>query len=165
MTKFYVYTSAKDELEIVEGESLEDFAAHEFDPTSMIFTGVVVEANDFATALKVYQNPACTEGEYMMADEPQSTVVRRTIANSKSGLMATFDKVQAKLEYLRACMLMQAAAFRMQEANRLMNEAAQKLFLVHGKPDHVPPQMIFNRLSEATIASQIKYHGDSTKPG
>jgi hypothetical protein len=164
MTRYYFYSSAKDELEIIESGSLEDFAAHEFD-ISMVFTGVVVEAQDFGAALKVYQNPTCGEGEYMMADEPAETVTRRQIANAKTGLQQSFDSVKARLEYLRACLKMKAACLKMQEANRLLNEASQELFDIHNRPKQVPPATIFERLSDATIKATIKYYGDSKKSG
>lgn len=165
MTRFYVYTSATDEFEFVESSSMEAFAAHEFDPSTMMFTGVAIEAEDIGCAIRLYQNPGCGEGEYMMSDEPASTVTRRQIANAKTGLQQSFDHVKAKLEYLRAYLKMKAATIKMQEANRLLNEASQELFLVHNRPEAVPPSVIFERLTNATIKATMHFNGDSKTTG
>lgn len=164
MIRFYVYLSAKDELEFIETSLIEQFAAYEFDPTIHMFSGVAVDADDMGDALQLYEHPTSTVGEYMMVDEPQATITRRQIANAKTGLQQSFDKVKARLEYLRTCLKMQAATMKMHEANQLFNQASQEFFMIHGRPEAVPPSMIFERLTDAAIKETIKY-GDPKKLG
>lgn len=165
MTRFYVYKSSKDELEFIEANSLEQFAAHEFDPNTHVFSGVAVDANDFDDALNLYHHPTSNVGEYIMTDEPIETVTRRQIANAKTGLQQSFDSIKAKLDYLRACLKLKAACIKMTEANQLINEASQEFFALHNKPGHIQPDTIFERLSDATIKATIKYHGNTKKSG
>lgn len=165
MVRFYVYLSAKNELEFIETNSMERFAAYEFDPALHTFSGIAVDADDIDKASKSYQHPTSTVGEYIMVNEPQATVARRQIADSKFGLQQSFDRVKEKLEYLRACIKMQVATMKMHEANKLLNEASQELFETHGRPGAIPPNMIFDRLSDAAIKAAFKYHGDKKKPG
>jgi len=159
--RFYVYTSTKDELEFIDEECLEQFAAHEFDLAIHKFSGVAIDAEDINGALISYCHPTSTHGEYLMVDEPQATIARRGIA----GLQESFNHVKAKLEYLRACVKIQVAMVKMHEANQLMNEAANELFVVHHKPTETPPAVVFKRISEAAVNITIKYHGDTKKTG
>lgn len=165
MTRFYVYTSAKDELEFVEADSIEQFAEHEFDPTSMVFSGVAVDANDLNDALKLYQHPTSAIGEYIMVDEPQATMTKRRFVEAKSGIEQSFDKVKARLEYLRACLKMQAATMKMHEANTLLNDASQALVEIYGHPEDMPANAVFERLTEAAIKAAIKFNGNTKKSG
>lgn len=165
MVKFYVYTSSKDEFEFVEEASIEAFAAHEFDSSSMTYTGILVEAEDFDQAMKVYQNPNCGFGQYIFAEEPQATVLRKQMAAVNGKLQESFNKVHARLTYLRALLKMKLASAKMAEANHLMNEASQELFAVHNNPSNVPPKEIFKRLRDATIEATLKYYGDEEKTG
>jgi len=163
--RFYVYTSTKDELEFIDEECLEQFAAHEFDLAIHKFSGVAIDAEDINDALISYCHPTSTHGEYLMIDEPQATVTRRDIELTKNGLQESFNQVKAKLEYLRACIKIQVALTKMHEANKLMNEAANELFVVHHEPTETPPAVIFKRISDAAVNIKIKYHGDTKKTG
>lgn len=159
MTRFYIYSSAKDELEIVESTSLEFFAVHEFDPIVMAFTGIVIDAADFHAALRVYRNPACGDGEYMMADEPVETLAKRMAVNSTTDLQTTADIVQARLSVLRAYVKMQTAAIKLREVNDLMNQVAKDLFKSYKEPERTSPEKIFKELSKV-IDIAIKYQED-----
>ena len=152
MTRFYIYSSAKDELEIVEKDSLGVFAEKEFDPETMLFIGVVIEAKDFDTALKVYRNPTCKEGEYMMDDEPLVTVAKRQT------IQESFDIIKTKLEYTRAYIKMQTATLKLREVNILLNDAAQQLYKAYGSPESHSPEQIFKQLSKI-IDTGIRFNG------
>jgi len=165
MNTFYVYTTKDNSLEFIESESLPGFAAHEFKPEAMTFTGVAVEADDLNEAFQIYMNPACGFGEYTMTDEPQETFSRRQLANAQTALQASYQSADQKLQYLRVCMKLKAARFKMDEANRLMNEISQDLFKLHNNPEANSPELIFEKLASATIEKSIKYNGDTTQPG
>ena len=165
MTRFYVYTSAKDEVEFIEAEAIEAFAAHEFDPSSMIFSGIAIEAADFEAAMHIYQHPACGFGEYLLTDEPVVTASKRQMLQAQGHINTTHNELQAKLEYLRACLKLQMATMKMYEANVILNDASQLLYHMYGRPSHVPIDVIFKQISDAAVKAAIKYNGDTKKSG
>jgi hypothetical protein len=165
MVKFFVYTSAKDEYEFVEEDAIEHFAAHEFDPGVMQFSGVAIEADDFDKAMDVYRNPACGHGEYMMSDEPSATFTRRQMREVKGGLEQSFKDAKFKLEYLRCIMKMKQASMYMQMASKLIQDVATDLHVMYGTPKHITPPKIFEQLSQSTIQAVVKFNGDTKKTG
>jgi hypothetical protein len=161
MIKFYVYTSANGEYEFIEANAIEHFALHEFNP-SMAFTGVSVEAEDFESALQIYQNPGCGFGEYILADEPDATVVMR---QARKSVDDTWKLIHARLEYQRCMLKMKLAATKMHEANKLINEISHELHRLCGAPKDSSPTQIFEKLSTYTVQSAVKFYGDPKKSG
>lgn len=162
--KFFVYTSDKDEFEFVEEASIDLFAAHEFDPISMKFVGIAIEAEDFGQAMRIYQNPACGLGEYMVSDEPNATATKRLIDKTKSSIADTFEDVQKKLKYMQCMLKMKLAAARLYEANTIFNEVSRDLYEMNKNQYDASPSDIFKKLVENTIELTIKY-GDTKKSG
>lgn len=162
--KFFVYTIDKNELEFIEEEAVERFAASGFDPDIMEFSGIAIEANDIEDALSIYHNPGCGFGEYILSTEPAATVVRRQIREASNGIEESFTLAKSQLDYLRLMLKMKLAAARLQEISNLISEVSDGLHAVYGRPKHITPDVIFDRLSETTIAATMKY-GNQKKPG
>lgn len=165
--KFFVYTVAlnKDgdkDYEFVEEPALAHFATHEFDPVTMQYSGIAIEASDFGNALKAYNHPTADCGEFLMVDEPQETATRRSVSLA---LDNTYEKVGEQLDLLRCMLLMKLAAAKLVEANKLMNKLAEDLYTIYGADTSATPKEVFESISDNAIKHTIKYYGDSKKTG
>lgn len=164
MTKFFVYTSNKEkdkDYEFVEADAIEHFATHEYDPNTMLFSDIAIEAEDFDAAMQIYQNPACGLGEYMLADEPYATTARRAVTED---VQVTFNQLHFKLQLTRCMLLMKLAASKLVEANEIMNRVCHQLYQIHGNPAHMTPDMIFDSIAKNAVNITIKYNGEPKKP-
>jgi hypothetical protein len=77
MTEYFVYECQVPNPEVRRFAYVEDplsFATSGFNPSTMKFTGVKVEANNHKEANEVYNNP--TSGNYFIADEPSATKLK-----------------------------------------------------------------------------------------
>ena len=88
MTKYYVYNVklAKDgerSHAFVEDPIL--FALKAFDPATMEFSGVFVEANNGTSAQRVYMHPK-EDDVFVSCDEPKATVLKRQAFESRMRL-------------------------------------------------------------------------------
>lgn len=165
MVKFYVYTSEQDKLEFVEDAHIEQFAAYEFKPEVMKFSGVAIEAKELGDAMKVYQSPSCNCGEYMMADEPTETFTRRQMSETRNDLEKSFNETKFKLEYLRCIVKMKQASTYLHMASRLIQDVSTDLHRMYNAPTHLTPPEIFDQLSQCAIQATIKFNGDTKKSG
>lgn len=85
MVKYYVYTTHQEDSEAlpsnqyVQEEYTEVFAEQGFDPLTMKFTGIMVEASNPNSARDIYCRPSEYEGdgELYMVNEPEATVRKR----------------------------------------------------------------------------------------
>lgn len=79
MNKFYVYTVSDNtpnerQCIYVDSEKILGFAAHEFEPSRHVYSGVMVEADNPSHAHEVYNT---FNGEIIWTDEPTETAYRR----------------------------------------------------------------------------------------
>lgn len=164
--KFYIYTSkSKEDFEFVEEDSLNVFAAHEYNPETMVFSGIVVEAEGFEQALQIYKNPACGFGEYMLTDEPSETVNKRCMGRLQSELQVACEDLNKRLEIANCMLKMKLAAMKLRDANELINQISETFYEIYDKPSHVSPQTIFDCLSRECVRHTISYNGKSKKSG
>jgi pyridoxal/pyridoxine/pyridoxamine kinase len=71
MKSYYVYhlqDAQKRTLAFIH--DLEEFRKANLNIGKLVFTGVVVEAPDLATAMEVYNHPASEKGNFLFAEEP-----------------------------------------------------------------------------------------------
>ena len=113
MTKYYVYNVKDLNPENRIHAFVEDpaaFALHSFNPATMEFSGVLVEANDPQAAQQIYLHPQA-EDVFVACEEPRPTELKRRAFESRLRLM------QSKLKELKES-LGQAEA----EARKLRNQ-------------------------------------------
>lgn len=170
MTRFFVYISVKDkdkDYEFVESNTLGEFAKNEFDAKTMKFSGIAIEAEDFCKALTVYNHPDCGFGEYIIVDEPKETASKLTtdVCQTAIEVKSRLEQLTAKLEYLQCMLVMKLAASKLAEANKLMNDVSERIHVIYNKPSSMTPDMIFEKISKAAVEGNIKYYGESKKPG
>lgn len=97
MTKYYVYHVKHDDPEQRIQAFVEDpmvFALSVFNPATMEFSGVFVEANDSQSAQQVYLHPQEND-VFVSCDEPRPTELKRRAFESRLRLM------QSKLKELK----------------------------------------------------------------
>lgn len=161
MNKFYVYTTTKPDG--VHSEFIEDvdmFAAQEFDPRTMEFSGVMIEADSFEAALETYTRPTSSCGQYMIADEPQATVLKRRIASVSTGLVSASNEVLRKLETYRNFQLVKLATLKMIEANKIVKDIAKRLHESSQFEDHtLTEQDIYAKLIVPLVNNAFKFNG------
>jgi len=101
MNRFYVYTIKDDDpfnrdCLYVKESSIEDFALAEFEPSSMIFSGVLIEADNPHHAHEIYNLSG--DGQILWVDEPKVTVKKRQAFKARGRLMKS--KLKGLLETL-----------------------------------------------------------------
>lgn len=162
MAKFYVYTSKIDDnksYDYIPESSIEDFATNNFNPSIAMFTGIVVEANNYEDAIEVYHNPGCNRGEYLLADEPKATIEKRLFWS----LAPESRTAATSINLIRCILLLKLAASKLKEASDHFSQMSELLHDTYNNPDHMPPTKIFDTISSEYIRQLIKYNGDTKK--
>lgn len=90
MKRFYVYTIKDDDpfnrdCLYVDEVKIEEFALVEFESRSMIFSGVLVEADNPHHAHEIYN--LNEKGEILWVDEPKATLKKREVFEAKAQLL------------------------------------------------------------------------------
>lgn len=170
MTRFFVYTVAKTaendkDYEFVEEDALHDFATYEYNPVTMQYSGVAIEAIDFDKAMMVYNHPASDCGEYLLIDEPAETVARRELGTIQVELKTSLEKIKQQLDVARCKLMMKLAVNKLVEANKLMSNVADELYRIYGQPKNTAPDIIYRTIVDSSLQHLIKYNGDSKTSG
>jgi len=154
--RFYVYLTNDKYVDFIEDEQIERFA-QQFDPTKYTFSGVAIDAEDIDAAHRTWNSPSCSDGTYMMADQPIQTIMR-----SASSSAANLGK---QLTAIQSALRIKIAAMKLREVSETMNQVAKNIYEAWGSTANSSAQKIFNELSKQIIDASIKYNGDTKESG
>jgi hypothetical protein len=163
--RFYVYITKKDEkaTNYAFVDNIPLFVQNDYDPNTMTFTGIAIEANSSAEAWNIYNNPTSEVGEYILVDEPAETVATRALSDSKQEVQSMTDKLARQIDVMRYTLMMKLVAAKLVETNKIMNEIAIGIHAAYGSPSHVTPQAVFDSLSEYVLKHTIKFDNGQSK--
>ena len=153
MDKYYVYKVARgpDELGIGTTKALVyvidamAFALTEFDPLTMEFSGVMVEAETIDEATKIYAHPG-PEDKVFWSDEPMATKAKRNM----------FEKEKA-INCLAINKLQLAINTSLDLINKQISEMAFRMRKQTENYKEVTVEQIYARLKERATDSLNKY--------
>lgn len=177
MNKFYVYamtTDAPDERSCiyVDVESIELFALHQFQPHSMEYSGVMVEADNAQDAHEVYNTFG--DGAIIWTDEPIFTVKKRQAFEAKTSLMksklSTLADALGHAEEAAMKLAIHACAKGISIDLIKMNEHISRMAdLVRQTSEDSPEvtsQELYERLKQRYIEQLTRYdYDDGSGPG
>lgn len=120
--KFYVYTSGQDSYEFVT--NIEEFAKNVFNPTTMKFTGVMIEAKGPDDAIAAYRNPSSPRGEFLLIDEPDATLIKTKLLQTKHKILNELVEEQQVFDVLLDS---RELYLKLHEVNKIISTMARKL--------------------------------------
>jgi hypothetical protein len=176
MNRFYVYTIKDDDpfnraCLYVDENSIEDFALAEFEPISMLFSGVLIEANDHNHADEIYN--LSEEGEILWVDEPKATVKKRQAFESKTrllrsklkGLLDTLGDAEKAASRLAISALIKGIELHLEKINRDMSYMARLVQrLSKDSPERIELEDIYTRIKKKYV-EQLKEFQYKADPG
>lgn len=171
MTRYYVYnvkSSNPDERVQAFVEDPTVFALDIFNPATMEFSGVFVEADDPKTAQQVYLHPKA-EDVFVSCDEPRPTELKRRAFESRLRLMQSKLKelkenighAEIKARKLRTQSLILEIANDFDRLATRVSELSRNILATANIEDRnkFSEEQIYERLMQkyATQLSQLKY--------
>jgi len=146
--KYYVYVEKENGKAInhIFVEDLDEFVVHQYDPSRISFTGVVVEAGDVFVAKQAYDSPYESHVEAAIAwiPEPSETANYAAVAKTK-------DQLEIVAHMLRCSTIAIKIARSLQECNRQLAELAHYIRIFNTKNPDVDKEAVFKRLKERYV--------------
>jgi len=168
MKKFYVYHVKKNADKAVRthafvSEDRTDAFALQFNPKTMTFTGVMVEAESPEEASKIYESPHTHGGEIYITDEPRETKekadafkISRTLESDKlKGLKRLLDDILAKGSMINSKLLAKKLADQLVETNKTMSELARQVRACSKEDPERTVEKLYDRVKKQYINQLI----------
>lgn len=172
MNKFYVYTSNQKNRNCiyVDEQLIEEFAAQEFDPAKMEYSGVIVEADSAKEAHRVYNTFG--NNEILWTDEPRCTVKKRKLYETKiqniKSQLTDLQNVADELKEINDRLLIQALSERIAgyllQINQKMSLMAKLVRRYSNDNPEMTTKELYERIKTQFIEqlSEYNYDGDSS---
>ena len=180
MTKYYVYAVAQEpsrqeysnDRTYAYVEDPTEFALEGFDPATMEYTGVVVEASTPTEANDVYNRPTEYSGAFLMAEEPKATALKQRAYRAKEDIAKSFmPELKKKLQELNemaakaaAKMLAVRMAHQLTILNATLSELSRRIRLATTDNSELDAEGIYERLKETYLKrfmQEFKYTTDA----
>lgn len=162
MTRYYVYTVKSKDPNERNNALVEDpfmFALHEYNPETMEFSGIFVEAQTPLEALNIYLHPS-EKDVFVSCDEPKPTELKRRAYESRARLtktkaeltedQLTIRKLRIQTLILNIANELSRLAIRASELARLIKETSNA-----PNKDEFTDEQIYNKIIEK-YAEQIR---------
>ncbi len=176
MTKYFVYAVTGDvERErtyaFVADDNAAKFASEEFKPATMTYTGVMVEADSPIEANEAYNRPTEDGGNFMMADEPKGTAIKRQVYEAKTHLLAgVLPELKKQLQALiqetsraSAKSLSVRIAHQLTDLNVSLSELARLIRKASSDNEALDDEGVYERIKENYLKrffTEFKYTTD-----
>jgi hypothetical protein len=146
--KYYVYVEKKngEAINHIFVEDLDEFVTHQFDPSRLSFTGVVIDASDVFVAKQAYDSPHESHVEATIAWIPEPSETANYSAAAK-----TKDQLDLVAHMLRCSTLAIKVAKSLQECNKQLAELAHYIRIFNTKNPEANKEAVFKRLKERYI--------------
>lgn len=179
MNRFYVYTIKDDDpfnrdCLYVNEAKIEEFALAEFEPISMIFSGVLVEADNPQQAHEIYN--LAESGEILWVEEPISTVKKRQSFEAKTrlmksklkGLLDTLGDAEKAASRLAISALIKGIELHLEKVNRDMSYMARLVQRISkDSPERLELEEIYIRIKKKYVErlKEFQYKADPGSGG
>jgi len=178
MNRFYVYTIKDDDpfnrdCLYVNEKSIEDFSLAEFEPSSMIFSGVLIEADNPHHAHEIYNLSG--DGQILWVDEPKVTVKKRQAFDAKSrlmksklkGLLETLGDAEKAASRLAINALIKGIDMHLDQVNKDMSYMARLVRRLSKESPNMKPEEVYLRIKKKYIEQlkEFQYRDESGPNG
>ena len=133
------------------------FASSKFDPSSMEFSGVSVEAEDIKQACEVYMRPK-EHDQVFWCEEPTATVIKRRIHNSRMQIADSQAKMKEHLEEAQKSLSLFAAqvlavkiASELAELNKNISLLAENVRATSNDYPDLTTEKLYDKLIERYV--------------
>jgi DNA repair exonuclease SbcCD nuclease subunit len=179
MKKFYVYTIKNEDPNkrscvYVDKDHIGEFAQYQFQPSTMVYSGVIVEANDPQEAHEAY-NTFIGENEIVWTDEPEQTVRKRKTFEAKTELskakLSNFAEALSKAEEAASKLALRTLAAKISTELLSINERLSYMARLVRKTSKENPEVtieeLYERLKKRYIdqLANLQYEDKQQPPG
>lgn len=169
--KYYVYVEKEDNetKNHIFVVNLKEFANTAYNPNTMEFTGVIIDADNALSAKVIYDSPTENSSVFgktniLWSDEPLETIEKRhnTIPDKLIKLQDAVKKAEQAAYSLQASMLTIQIAEELQTIHYKMEQLAHIIRLTSTNSPHTTELDIFKTLKEKYIEQfkQLPYSGE-----
>jgi hypothetical protein len=164
--KFYVYKSGENSFEFVT--NVEEFAHSMFNPATMSFTGVMIDAGNANDAILTYRTPTYPLGNYILIDEPEATALSRKLFEAKNRILNEIVNDQQATELVATSKLL---FIKLHEVNVAISELARHIHKMcgdeslSGSVEEIYSTLRFNASKQWPELFKYVNDGDTTSTG
>jgi hypothetical protein len=148
--RFYVYTFP------VEGQRLpglafvydpEAFSLDGFDPATMEFTGLSIEATDLKEAEKIYRKPGEFDAVFS-CEEPKALILKRKVYDAKISIAKSLNSITKESARTVCKAIAAEITFQFHDINMKISELSRQVRLCTDENPKITPESLYERLKQ-----------------